>query len=621
MPLSVGGGQLPLSAFFGSPGSSVKRSTKSKVASKRKESPIRGQAAEPPKKKRKQKENVTPSSYQSLQNATPQSEGTSGSSKARRRHSSSTEMDVDEVDALVGLPDGVGANIYAGDVLIDLTVDGSDDIIPSSAHKHARSLKTPPPSPEVQDRRRDSSSITSLPSPPLTAPDARARKKRDDGENKQEDVLELPQVDSIDRGTRPGPPDVKNIETDTVPRSGSPPQAHAVEHNVPCSPRSSQSSRDLMPPPPLPLKALLPSSRPLSATVPTPLMPRPAQLHRPRSVSSEKWVPSSQTQELSIPRYEDMQDDQSSDEVRPTRRGRASQVVPSSQLSEKELEVLHGTSDHRDAQGPASSAVLADGPDDSASSYPPAASPAAGGEPEESTSHEIVESSQSQIETEITATWADILAARRETLRWSKKSNSSLPSSSPPRAVETQDYDAQSEWSSSIDEVSQSLTMDPRTSPLQPPSQLPSAESSGSYEDSESMSYSVLPSQVRRFLETFEGRDENGNELSRDAGAGVAQSRSSSPTQDRGRSLGRRGRQASLGPPESQGKNCDAITASPLTIPEDYGSDSGSCYGSSFPSTMPTPLRNFLEMFPDTQTQDQPEVEPSQRRDDDTYDF
>lgn len=186
--------------------------------------------------------------------------------------------------------------------------------------------------------------------------------------------------------------------------------------------------------------------------------------------------------------------------------------------------------------------------------------------------------------------------------------------------METQGYDAESEWSPSIDEVSQSLTMDPRTSPLQPPSQLISAGPSALYVGSHSVTHSVLPSQMRRFLETFESRDDNGNKLPREVGGEPVQSRPCSPRHDRGRSPRQRKREMSLVPSESQREHWDAITASPPTIPRDYVSDGGSSYGSSFPSTMPTPLRNFLEMFPESQTQDHAEVEPSQRRDD-VYDL
>lgn len=163
-----------------------------------------------------------------------------------------------------------------------------------------------------------------------------------------------------------------------------------------------------MPPPPLPPKVLLSSSDPQSIAV---SMPRPAPSPRPRSISSEKWVPSSQTQELSIPHYEAMQDDQPVNEVPLGCRGRVSQVIPSSQLSERELEVLHGTPAHM-----SSFPVLVDGSDELASTFTPVTS-AMDGEPEGQIAHEIVESSQSQFETEITAGWAETLAARREVLR------------------------------------------------------------------------------------------------------------------------------------------------------------------------------------------------------------
>ncbi|PIL36887.1 hypothetical protein GSI_00577 [Ganoderma sinense ZZ0214-1] len=154
--------------------------------------------------------------------------------------------------------------------------------------------------------------------------------------------------------------------------------------------------------------------------------------------------------------------------------------------------------------------------------------------------------------------------------------------------------------------------MDLRTSPLQPPT----AESPGSHASSDLGSYSALPSQMRRSLETFEGRDEDGSELPRDVGAGPARPRFSSPGLDCGHEPCQCGREPSLLSSESQRQTWNAITASPPAIPKDYISDGESSYGSSFPSTMPTPLRNFLEMFPDTQTQDHFEVEPSHRQDD-----
>ena len=119
----------------------------------------------------------------------------------------------------------------------------------------------------------------------------------------------------------------------------------------------------------------------------------------------------------------------------------------------------------------------------------------------------------------------------------------------------------------------------------------------------------------------FEGRDEDGNELPRDLCAGPARPRSSSPSHDRGHEPRQRGSGPSLLSSESQREAWDGITASPPAIPKDYISDGGSSYGSSFPSTMPTPLRNFLEMFPDTQTQDHVELESSHLQDEDTYDL
>lgn len=212
MPLSVGGGQLPLSAFFGSSGSSAKRSAKPRVSSKRKGSPVREKTTEPARKKRKQKENVTPSGDQNLENGAHNLESTPGTFKPRRRQSSSTEMEVEEVDALLELADGVGANMSPRDTLIDLSIDGSDDIIDITAPKHPHNLETPPLTPEALDRRQDFASITSLPSPPLTAPDAKRGRKKQNDEDKREDILVLPQVTSIDQGNSIGPEDVKNID-------------------------------------------------------------------------------------------------------------------------------------------------------------------------------------------------------------------------------------------------------------------------------------------------------------------------------------------------------------------------------------------------------------------------
>lgn len=212
MPLSGGGGQLPLSAFFGSSASSGKRSAKPNASSKRSSSPVREKNKEPARKKRKHKENVTPSGDQILENGTHNLESAPGTSKPRRRHSSSTEAEVEEVDALLELADGVGVNGPPRDALTGPNVDGSDDIIDMTTPKHPHNLNTPPLTPGALDRCEDFASITSLPSPPLTAPDAkRGRKKHNDGD-KREDVLALPQIASIDRGNSIAPMDVKNMD-------------------------------------------------------------------------------------------------------------------------------------------------------------------------------------------------------------------------------------------------------------------------------------------------------------------------------------------------------------------------------------------------------------------------
>lgn len=59
MAPSVGSSQLPLSAFFTSSTATRKQSSKISLAIKRKEPPLGGKHVESPKKKRKQKENLT----------------------------------------------------------------------------------------------------------------------------------------------------------------------------------------------------------------------------------------------------------------------------------------------------------------------------------------------------------------------------------------------------------------------------------------------------------------------------------------------------------------------------------------------------------------------------------
>ena len=160
----------------------------------------------------------------------------------------------------------------------------------------------------------------------------------------------------------------------------------------------AQNTQSLMPPPPVPLKALLPAAN-MSTTSHTSI--------RSSSVDSHKWVPSSQTQELSIPRHDESQPRVSFDTT--SRVGRHSQVVPSSQEEEREM-CLSPRARHVRPLSPARSNV------------PPLlrtedGSHANEGGAEGMPSPEVIESSQSQFETEITAAMVEALASRAATLQ------------------------------------------------------------------------------------------------------------------------------------------------------------------------------------------------------------
>ena len=164
-------------------------------------------------------------------------------------------------------------------------------------------------------------------------------------------------------------------------------------HKEALTPRRSQKA---MPPPPVPLKTFLPSSD-------MPFIYRRSV--RSPSRESDKWVPSSQSQEISIPRSE-FPAGHSSYERAP-RFGGTSQFVPSSQDSEKELPLrirqLEDSplpSENTMLRLPHSDGILQSNEEDE----------------EVISSPEVIESSQSQVETEIDAAWADALRIGR--LRW-----------------------------------------------------------------------------------------------------------------------------------------------------------------------------------------------------------
>ena len=164
-------------------------------------------------------------------------------------------------------------------------------------------------------------------------------------------------------------------------------------HKETLTPRRSQKA---MPPPPVPLKAFFPSSD-------MPFIYR--RNVRSPSRESDKWVPSSQSQEISIPRPE-FPAGHSSYERAP-RFGGSSQFVPSSQDSEKELPLR--IRQLEDPPPPSENITLGVGHIDGTLH--------SNEEDEEVlSSPEVIESSQSQVETEIDAVWADALRIGR--LRW-----------------------------------------------------------------------------------------------------------------------------------------------------------------------------------------------------------
>ncbi len=186
-----------------------------------------------------------------------------------------------------------------------------------------------------------------------------------------------------------------------------------------------------------------------------------------------------------------------------------------------------------------------------------------------------------------------------------------LPPSSPPRPTESQDYDAQDEYSQSQDANSQPSTFaspDPRTSPLHVASQYTDASSSSL------PPYPQTPTQFREFLSMFDGRDEFGNELPVADGAvghTAGRSRSVSP-------LPASRQTARLDGPSSESSPASHAHGSPhpeqgdvedgqdmldvvmeSSQSQSYTVDSDYSSASSFPHEVPSAVRNFVGMFPD----------------------
>ncbi|KAI0722207.1 hypothetical protein C8T65DRAFT_134921 [Cerioporus squamosus] len=575
MPLPVRGAQLPITAYLETSGKSSKRAKKTgsfKASPKRESSPGRDREAEPPKKKRKQKENLTPQT--SLQDVESKQDGPSSSSRPRRsprrRGASDPEGGAGDQERggredLVVVLDATGKDMVTRKAVVDLTSTGLDDG-PRLEATITESC-TPPLTPQHRGPHRGNLAGGSLPSPPLTVPNVRRlQKSRRDEERRVEEMLDEPGDVPHEEISHAAPFIEQTVEGLDSSDSSHGDRDNANGKAAPLS-RSREDSLVLMPPPDLPQQA---------ASTSTLHRPLPDPIQRPHSTSSDRWVPSSQTQELSIPAYYGGHHDHLSNPENRAPFVGGTQVVPSSQTDEIELQMPP---------------VSTGGPGTPREAHPPSlqiyTSPYVGNSgSSEAHSPEVIESSQ-QMETEMDAAWGETVAARHAAIGWSKEGDGHAPARTPspsPRTTESQDYDAQDEFSSQEDTSQPSF--DIRTSPLRVPSQM--TESSASYD---SQSVTITPPQVRRFRDMFKGRDEYGNELP-------------SPSQqasDSRRSLSPISYPANGYVPD----RLDDISVSPPPIPEQDSSDGSYSYGSSLSETQPTPVRNFMAMF-DSQRNGEP---------------
>ncbi|KAI0751502.1 hypothetical protein C8Q80DRAFT_580041 [Daedaleopsis nitida] len=561
MPLSIGGGQLPISAFFGSASSSrpTSKTGNPRLFPKRKTpaSAAGNELSKPPTKKPKQNENITPSRRHSQHKVSTRSSHTRGGSRLRRDTRVSPEGILDGLNDEEDLPkktaplcdviDDTRTNTALGREAF--CVDSPDGVGPYADRTKGGDCGYSSLTPERANRYYGSLAPDSLPSPPLTVPQAmRHRATRDD--------LECVFVEKTSGG--PGSLPVAIAACNALPMTASTTDAPSNSDGARIAGESLRTaaslhdSPELMPPPPVPLLPIQPASPQLfSSNFAT------------NSSCSERWVPSSQTQELTIPLDDDPQNPPSSN--RPmTSSGRTYEIVPTSQSEEREMEMppspvgrSGGTDKHVIPE------CLGAIEDDAHTSIP---------------SPDIVESSQSQIETEITPEWADILAARKAEIERPGKSVSRSQTLSPPPATVSQDYEAHDEYSSDSEPSLSHSNL--RVFPPPIPSHM--SESSGSCD---SQPYLKTPTHLRRFRDMFEGRDERGSYLDSDAQATRAD-RSPSPSTDR---------------PSHPGRDNDEDVlvherVLPPPIPDDDGSYESS-YGDSSSETCPTPVRMFLEMF------------------------
>ncbi|KAI9001324.1 hypothetical protein BD414DRAFT_29983 [Trametes punicea] len=526
MPSSVSGGQLPLTAFFGSRASQASngsgKSREDRTAAMRKDSPARDRDTRRPTKKQGQNENNVPRIHKRSQGSADVLDKKGSSS--RQKSDSPLHIDLseskggkeanDEYTTLFSLDENRAKDGCTDVALDDMPLGQVEDHCASITSALSSSPTTPP----RRDLIRRPLVAASLPSPPLTASGTK-RPRRVPKEQHHNDVVTSESMHPNQSGTSASTLGGPSPRGSALPGGTS---ARVVGNKDAIVLRSPhKGSKTAMPPPSLPFK------------VPSSDMPVRPPLRRARSSSSEKWVPSSQTQELSISPPRSRESNDVSRTISHTPKDQITHVVPSSQSSERELQMSDVLPPAPDIYKTPISPLRPD-----RSSLSPLVSDAgdspdpleegalASGLP----SPEVIESSQSQYEHEISPFWAETIAARQAALSWGTQDQVGrvTPLSSPRRPAESQDYDANDEYSQSqgtYSPPSTFATSQPRTSPLHASSQSTNSSGSDRVEP-----YPVTPSQFRRFVDMFNNRDEFGNELALDEEESDVPERSASPS-------------------------------------------------------------------------------------------
>ncbi|KAH9894397.1 hypothetical protein C8Q73DRAFT_790942 [Cubamyces lactineus] len=554
MPSSASGGQLPLTVFLASratqSGNRPGKDKGDKPGRKRAGSSTQAENREAPLKKRKQKENHDTSGKTSMRVSELEKHGSTSRAEDSLTMSQESSREHKQTD------------------------------VPPSV-KYSIPTDSLPATPEGQGRMHRPLPTVSLPSPPLTAPTSKRPRK----------IYEILTPDNVNLRRATLSFDGPSGENNESLSTGATAQVVGNKDAIVSQPPQRRGEMS-MPPPPPPL-------RPSSTIMPARTIPR-----SPRSSSSDKWVPSSQTQELSISPPKKRRTMDMSSAIPHTPVDQETQVIPSSQSNERELQMSDVFPPTRTPGAYGTPASPLEAKSLSVSPLLPGRETNAdhletgfkAGLP----SHEIVESSQSQYEHEISSQWADVIGSRKAALSEScdpREGDIDTIPSSPARPVRSQDYDANDEYSQSQDACSQSSTFgssDPHTSPLRPVS--PYTDSTSSYNPTP---FPITPSQVRRFVNMFDGRDESGNELP-DIGEGE-RSRSVSPS-PASRRTPRHGEVPS--PPRSPMLEAGSLrTGTPARVTRSTRMqdilDREDSELSSASQDYPTPVRGFLRIFED----------------------